>query len=200
MKHPMLKALAISLIVVVAVGYGLRYAGNYLVVNRPERSEVIVVLAGDHNDHRYWGGLELLREGYGQRMLVDAAGDKLYGRTYAEHAVDFVAQSAGDKASEVSICTIQNDSTVQEVSDVRRCLAQIHPAPRSVLLVTNDYHTRRALLIFNNRLRQYHWSVAAVGDTALYGEPWWHNREWAKIYIYEWEKLVWWKCFESWHR
>jgi hypothetical protein len=70
-------------------------------VNQPERSDAIVVLAGDHNDLRYWRGLELLREGYGQQMLVDATADRIYGRTYAEHAADFVAQSAADKSFQI---------------------------------------------------------------------------------------------------
>jgi uncharacterized SAM-binding protein YcdF (DUF218 family) len=68
------------------------------------------------------------------------------------------------------------------------------------LLVTNDFHTRRALSILRSRLPQYRWSAAAVKDTAIFGEPWWRHREWAKTCVYEWQKLVWWKLFESWRR
>jgi uncharacterized SAM-binding protein YcdF (DUF218 family) len=188
----------IVLVIAVIALLAVFHSGHYLVVDHPERSDIIVVLAGDHNDLRYWRGLELLREGYGQRMSVDAAADRIYGRSYAEYAADFVAQSAGEESSKIQICTITNDSTVQEASDVRRCLAQVHPAPRSAVLVTNDYHTRRALAILTARVPQYHWSAAAVKDPALFGEPWWRNREWAKTYVYEWEKLLWWRLFESW--
>jgi uncharacterized SAM-binding protein YcdF (DUF218 family) len=69
-----------------------------------------------------------------------------------------------------------------------------------VLLVTSDFHTRRAFSIVRSRLPQYHWSVAAVSDPTIFGQPWWHNREWAKTALYEWEKLVWWRCFESWRK
>jgi len=178
----------------------LFHAGDYLVVNQPERSDAIVVLAGDHNDQRYWRGLELLREGYGQQMFVDATADRVYGRSYAEYAADFVARSARDQSSKIRICTITNDSTVQEAADVRRCLGQTQPTPESALLVTNDYHTRRALAILTARVPQYHWSSAAVDDKDLFGRPWWHNREWAKTFVYEWEKLLWWRLFESWQR
>jgi DUF218 domain len=174
------------------------YSGNYLVVDHPERSGVIVVLAGDHNDLRYWRGLDLLRDGYGHRMLVDAPADRLYGRTYAEYAADFVRQSAGENKDQISICTVTKDSTVQEASDIRRCLSQEKPAPQSALVVTSDYHTRRALSILRSRLPQYHWSVAAANDPSIFGTQWWSNREWAKICVYEWEKLIWWKLFESW--
>jgi uncharacterized SAM-binding protein YcdF (DUF218 family) len=198
LKRRTVKSLIAVAIAIPVVGFGMLHSGDYLVVNRPEPSDVIVVLAGDHNDLRYWRGLEFLRKGYGQRMVVDAPSDRIYGQTYAEHAAKFVAQTAGGERSQINICSITNDSTVQEASNISDCLAQIHPKPRSVLLVTNDFHTRRALSILSLRVSQYRWSAAAVSDTAIFGEPWWRHREWAKTYIYEWEKLLWWRCFESW--
>jgi len=197
LKHKTVRVL-IVLVIGIVVLFGVYRSGDYLVVDRPERSDIIVVLAGDHNDFRYWRGLELLRGGYGQQLIVDATNDRVYGRSYAEHAADFVAQSAGKDSPKVRVCTITNDSTVQEASNVGHCLAHVLPAPGSVLLVTNDYHTRRALSILTARLPQYHWSADAVNDPALFGDPWWHNREWAKTYLLEWEKLLWWKIFESW--
>lgn len=197
MKHKTAKVL-IALAIAVVIPFGVFRSGDYLVVNHPERSDVIVVLAGDHNDLRYWRGLELLREGYGQQMIVDVTNDRVYGRFYAEYAADFVAQSAGEESPKIRICTITNDSTVQEASNVSHCLAQVLPAPGSVLLVTNDYHTRRALSILTARLPQDHWSAAAVNDPTRFGDPWWHNRDWAKTYVLEWEKLLWWNLFESW--
>ncbi len=193
-------ALVLVVILLFAAIFCLSRSGGYLVVNQPERSDIIVVLAGDHNDLRYWRGLELLRAGYGQRMQVDASEDRIYGKTHAQHAAEFAARTAGDNASQISICTITNDSTVQEASDIRNCLARLQPAPQSALVVSNDFHTRRALSILRSRLPQYRWTAAAVPDTALFGEPWWGNREWAKTYVYEWEKFLWWKLFESWRR
>jgi uncharacterized SAM-binding protein YcdF (DUF218 family) len=198
LKNTTLKAFIVAAAVISVATYGLIRSGDYLVVNQPEHSDVIVVLAGDHNDLRYWRGLELLRDGFGQRMLVDAAALRIYGRSVAELAAEFVARTAGDKTSQIGICTITEDSTVQEASDIRRCLAQVRPAPQSVLLVTNDYHTRRALSILRSRLSQYHWSASGVHDTSIFGEAWWRNREWAKTYAYEWEKFLWWRLFESW--
>jgi len=188
-------------IAVIFVGvFGILCAGRWLVVNNPERSDVIVVLAGDHDDRRYWRGIGLLREGYAQQMVVDASSDRIYGRTYAEHATEFVVQSAGDKKSQIRICVIEKDSTVQEALNLNGCLEQMHPAPRSALLVTNDFHTRRALSILDSRLPQFHWSAAAVQDPAIFGESWWRHREWAKTCFYEWEKLVWWEVFEVWRK
>ncbi len=199
LKRQTVRAAIVFVIIFVGL-FGFLRSDRYLVVNQPERSDVILVLAGDHNDLRYWRGLELLREGYGQQMLLDASSDRIYGRTYAEHASDFVARSAGGQRSQISICVIANDSTVQEASDIRTCLERMNPEPRSVLFVTHDFQTRRALSILRSRLPQYRWSAAAVDDAAVFGEPWWRHREWAKTCVYEWEKLVWWKLFESWRK
>ena len=78
---------------------GLRHAGPALVVNQPQRSDVILLLAGDADDTRYWKGIELLRAGYAPRMLVDARADAVsYGRTPAELTEDFIRRSAGGLA------------------------------------------------------------------------------------------------------
>jgi uncharacterized SAM-binding protein YcdF (DUF218 family) len=175
-------------------------SGKFLVVDHPERSDVIVVLAGDHDDRRYWRGMELLRAGYGHQMQLDVPAGELYGRTYAEDAADFVARSTGDMKSQISVCVIANDSTVQEAPDIARCLAQKYPEAKSVLLVTSDFHTRRARWILRSRLPQYRWSVSAVRDPSIFGESWWQQREWAKTCVYEWERLAWWSLSESWRR
>jgi hypothetical protein len=191
--------LLVAVMIIVLLGtFAILRSGKFLVVDHPERSDVIVVLAGDDHDRRYWRGIELLRAGYGRQMQLDVPAGELYGHTYAEQAADFVTQSAGDVESQVRICIIENDSTVQEASDIARCLVRVYPAARSVLLVTSDFHTRRASSILRSRLPQYRWSVAAVRDPSRFGESWWRQREWAKTYIYEWEKLVWWDLFESW--
>lgn len=72
LKHNIWKASVVTAIFILVAEIIAFRSGNYLVVNHPERSDVIVVLAGDHNDLRYWRGLQLLREHYGRRMLVDA--------------------------------------------------------------------------------------------------------------------------------
>jgi uncharacterized SAM-binding protein YcdF (DUF218 family) len=192
------KSLIAVVLILGAVAFAALHLSQFLVVDEAEQSDVIVVLAGDHNDVRYWRGLDLLRAGYGRQMILDVPSGNLYGRTFAEHAAGFVSQSAGDNKSLISLCTIEKDSTAQETVNIARCLAKAAPGSRSALLVTSDFHTRRALSIFRSRLRRYRWSVAAASDPSLFGQPWWRHREWAKTCTYEWEKLLWWMLFESW--
>ena len=105
-------------------------SGSHLIVDHPERSDAILVLGGDRNDVRYWRGLELLRAGYGRQMILDEGAERIFGRTYAEHAAEFVARTAGEQAPSINVCAIQEDSTVGETDDAGRCLAQLQPPPQ----------------------------------------------------------------------
>jgi uncharacterized SAM-binding protein YcdF (DUF218 family) len=176
------------------------FGARCLVVNSVQRSDLIVALAGDHNDLRYWHALGLLRAGYGQRMMVDAGLDRVYGRSLAEAAADFAARTGGQEASRISVCPITYDSTAAEAVNVSGCLARLAPPPRTCLIVTHDYHTRRALAIFRRRLPQCQWSVDGIHDPDMFGRPWWRHRAWAKTFLTEWQKLVWWELFERWKR
>ncbi len=74
-----------------------RFAGSMLVRDHPEKSDVIVVLAGDSQDERYRRGMELLRAGYARHLLLDASSDSRYfGHTPAEYAEAFLRQDAHD--------------------------------------------------------------------------------------------------------
>jgi len=172
--------------------------GGQLVVNNAEKSDAIVVLAGSAADARYWRGMDLLRTGYGQHLFLDAVAGVSYGHSMIELAQDFVNRTAGANASQVSVCPVEGDSTKDEAPQVNTCLQQLQPPPHSVLLVTDDYHTRRALSIFRDRLPQYHWTAAAAHNLFLFGQPWWKQREWAKTYLTESEKLLWWELFDRW--
>jgi DUF218 domain len=174
--------------------------GGQLIVNHPEKSDAVVALAGSEADARYWHGLELLRAGYAPYLLVDADDGIIFGHSLADLARAFVARTAGPNAQQVSVCPIEGDSTKDEAPQVNACLQRLQPPPRSVLLVTDGYHTRRALSIFRNRLPQYRWSAAAAENPGIFGQPWWKHREWAKTYLTESEKLLWWELFDRWRR
>jgi DUF218 domain len=174
------------------------YLGSFLVVENLQPSDAILVLAGDVNDKRYDRGIELLRRGYGEQMLLDASEDfTVYGHTYADWARQFVAESSADVSARVRVCPIREDSTLAETKYVAKCLSHL-PAGARILLVSSDYHTRRALSIFAARLPTYHWSVAAASDSSQFGLRWWQHREWAKTAARERQKLLWWEFIERW--
>jgi uncharacterized SAM-binding protein YcdF (DUF218 family) len=171
------------------------YAGRILVVDAPERSDVILVLAGE-TEHRPARALELLGQGYGRRVLIDVpATAKLYGLTQLELARDYVKSLP--QAASVDICPTEGLSTKDEAHDAEGCLGQQKGS--SILIVTSDFHTRRALSIFRHEIRGKSFSVAAAHDETQFGIRWWTRRQWAKTCLDEWLRLLWWDAVERWH-
>jgi uncharacterized SAM-binding protein YcdF (DUF218 family) len=184
-----------------AVGFiilAFRHAGPALVVNSPQPSDVILVLAGDSNDQRYWKAIALLRAGHAPHMLVDARADAIaYGRTAPQLTQEFISRTASDLPGRVAVCPTTGDSTFLELQSAAPCLERL--AAHTVLLVTSDYHTRRALSIAQKKLPRYSWTVAAADDGLLSQPKWWTSRRVAKNVFLEWQRLVWWQAVER-HR
>jgi hypothetical protein len=169
-------------------------AGRILVVDRPGEADVIVVLAGEDN-HRPARGLELLTTGIASRMLLDVpANVKIYQASQIELAQRYIQQLP--EANAVGVCPITALSTKGEVHDVKQCLADIDP--HTVLLVTSDYHSRRALSTFQKLLPQYQYRIVPASDPSSFGVNWWERREWAKTTLAEWCKLIWWETVDRW--
>jgi len=185
--------------IVLVFGWALlEKTGEYLVMDQPARADVIVVLAGDRNDRRFFRGLELLHQGYAPRMLVDANSDMIFfGRTPTV-LEDQLIRSLNLNVDQVQVCPTQGDSTDEETRYVALCLHTDQIS--SALLVTSDFHTRRTISIFKHRLPKYRWSVAACQDDSVFRQNWWQRREWAKTAFMEWTKLIWWEAVDRWRQ
>ena len=143
-----------------------------------------------------------MKAGYAPLIVLDAeAGGRKFGKSGDELATEFVNRSG---AGQTVVCPVYEDSTFGETADAQKCLAPLHP--KSVLIVTSDYHSRRALSIFRKRLPKYHWAIAGAftsytteGRTEeVTADKWWRNRRWAKTILEEWEKLLWWELVDQW--
>jgi len=191
-----LRAVSIAiavLAIVFLVSFALN-AGRILVIDAPQPSDLILVLAGE-TDHRPAHALELLRQGLGKRVLIDVPADVKIYDTLQLHVAENYVQSLPESAS-VRICPIVGLSTREETRDVQNCLT---PEDGSrILIVTSDFHTRRALSIFRHQLRDKAFSVAASHEPTEFGTRWWTHRQWAKTFLGEWTKVVWWNCIERW--
>jgi hypothetical protein len=169
-------------------------SGSFLVIDNPQPADVILVLAGE-TDRRPARALELLSQHLAPRVLLDVpAAANIYGRSMLDLAQEFVRQLP--EANSVSICPTPGLSTAAEARDAAGYLGLTQA--RRVLLVTSDFHTRRALSTFTRELPQYHFSVAASYDPAQFGAGWWRHRQWAKLNVSEWFRLVWWECVDRW--
>jgi uncharacterized SAM-binding protein YcdF (DUF218 family) len=169
-------------------------AARFLVADEPQPSDAIVVLAGE-TSFRPARALELLHQGVASRIFLDVeTREPLYDQRLTDIAQRYINDLG--EAKRVSVCPIVSLSTFAEVDDVNRCLQSV--GAHRVLIVTSDYHTRRALMIFRHRLPQYQISVAAAHNPAQFGEAWWTTREWAKTTFDEWTKMLWFEAVDRW--
>jgi uncharacterized SAM-binding protein YcdF (DUF218 family) len=169
-------------------------AGRLLVVDAPEPSDVILVLAGE-TDHRPARAVQLLEQGYARRVVIDVPAEAMiFGSSEVQLAEKYAQGSP--QAAAIRICPIEGLSTRDETHDAAKCL--VSEGGHRILIVTSEFHTRRALSIFRHELRGYSFSVSKARDEAEFGTRWWTHREWAKTCLGEWEKLVWWTVLERW--
>jgi hypothetical protein len=185
--------LVLALLAVLSVGFAAR-AGSFLLVDAPRRSDVILVLAGETN-RRPELALQLLAQGYGRRIVLDVpTNSTIYEFTQIQLAQKYV-QDLPQSAS-ISICPIDGLSTKDESKDIEKCLTR--ESAKSVLIVTSDFHTRRALSVLRKEVPEFQYSVAAAHDEQQFGPRWWTHRQWAKTFVDEWLRLIWWKVVDQW--
>lgn len=182
------------MVVVVATLALVSQAGNFLSVDEPEKADAIVALAGETRD-RPARALELLRQGMAPHVFLNVqARDLIYNQPLGKIAQEYVDGLGESKR--VTICPVLGPSTNAEADDVNRCLQPL--GVHRVLIVTSQFHTRRALLIFRHRLPQYEIHVTAARNPLQFGSAWWTHREWAKNTFDEWSKLVWFEMVDRW--
>jgi hypothetical protein len=188
------RALFASVLVAASAVWLAARAGDFLVLDAPRPSDVILVLAGE-TDRRPARALELLSQRYGRRVLLDVPTNaKLYEFTQIQLAQKYIQDLP--EAAAVDICPIDGLSTKDEMKDVEKCLSS--EDARSVLIVTSDFHTRRALSVFRREMPARAYSVAAAHDDRQFGVRWWTHRQWAKTFVDEWLRLIWWKTVDQW--
>jgi len=187
------------LFLVLALIGGALYAARgsqFLVVDAPQKSDAILVLAGE-TEKRVEHGVAMLRQGYAPRLVIDVeAGGSVYGFSKVEIAKRFIATLPPADAARTSVCPTGARSTKEEAHAAAPCLGEV--GAKKVMIVTSDFHTRRALVIFRHELPQFEFSTAAVRDAEVFGAPWWRHREWSKQFLDETLKLGWFEVVDRW--
>jgi uncharacterized SAM-binding protein YcdF (DUF218 family) len=61
---------------------------------------------------------------------------------------------------------------------------------KNYLLVTSNYHTRRAGRLFRAAAPDLPVAVVAAPDEDFNPDRWWHSREGRKTFVFEWLKTV----------
>ncbi len=161
--------------------------GNLLIrAEAPEKADIIVVLAGDWYGHRILKGGELVREGYAPRALVSGP-NHLYGISEDKLAIPFAVRH-GYPENYFEGFRMQVNSTREEAGVVMPELRR--RGIKKAIVVTTNYHTRRAGRIFREAAQDVQIIMVAARDEWFRPDGWWQKREAQKIVLMEWTKTV----------
>ena len=165
----------------------LSWLGHSLIAqDQPFKADAIAVLAGDSLGERIGRAVELAREQWAPIILVSSSG-KVFDSVEGELAINWAVKQGAPREWFVLVAH-QADSTVEECivleSECRK------RGIRKLLLVTSEFHTRRASRILQRVAPQL--SFRTVGSrTAVYDpDSWWKNRPSRKIWLLEASKTV----------
>ncbi len=185
-------------VAVALVGSLLRWGANLLISDDPLPPHVdsAVVLQGSVQGQRarVAGAVRVLRQGKTSRILVSVPKESYWGQPVAPIAYADIKQTYGEEtAAHIDFCEIEDlDSTEEEAAALAKCIDE--RALNSIAVVTSDYHTRRAGIIWGRMLRRRHSSIHlwihAVPDPEFHASRWWRERRSAKTWIFEFTKLL----------
>jgi len=162
----------------------LRLAGEFWVVDEPpETSDVIVVLSGDNYDaERATRAASLFKSGMAPRVLATGRALRSYATTTDLMKRDLVEH--GVAADAIVPFTHKADDTRDEAAAVSEFVAQ--HGWKKILLVTSNYHTRRAQYIYEHALPSSdQLLMVAAPDSDYDPNYWWRTRAGVKIFFHE---------------
>lgn len=166
----------------------LRWLGEFLVdAEAPVAAEVAVVLGGDYKGERILYAADLAQKGLTRHILVSGISE-LYGRPESELAIEYAIRR-GYSAAYFEALHLDVQSTADEARQIPQILKS--RGVRSFLLITSNFHTRRAGRLFRRYLdAALTMHVVAAPDRYFDPARWWLHREGRKICFYEWTKTI----------
>lgn len=161
--------------------------GRGLVENDPlQKAEAALVLDGDGSGNRILKAAELVRQGYAPVAIISGA-NPTYGVHSCDLAIPFAVRHGYPEAYfehlESDALSTETEAAVALQVIRRRGLHRI-------LLVTSDYHTRRAAQIYRAQAPEITFIVVAAPDEHFSPNGWWRDRQGRKVFLLEAEKTV----------
>lgn len=173
----------------------LRAVAYEWVVDEPlEKAQAIVVLGGDNvQGDRVRHAAELYRQGWAPRVVLSGSSF----RTYFNEAelMQREATNLGVPPDHLILVRQHATSTLEEALALRPVLAQHNF--RKIIVVTSNFHTRRARRIFRSVYQKQGTQVivSAAPDSDFNPARWWQQREGRAAFVLELLKSLytWWE-------
>jgi uncharacterized SAM-binding protein YcdF (DUF218 family) len=190
-KRGLLVPTAISLVIFAAAlyifhGRVLAALGGYLVEDDPpEKADAVVALAGDDDGYRVLKAGQLVREGWAPYALI--SGTPFLLSNHAEMTIDY-AVAKGYPRSYFRPFERNAVATRDETADIADELKRL--GIHKILLVSSNYHTRRAGLLMRKAAPFLEVRVVAAPDKYFTPGSWWKTRAGQRTFALEWAKTI----------
>jgi uncharacterized SAM-binding protein YcdF (DUF218 family) len=188
------------LLLLLAIAAVMRWGSALLIANDPlpPRVDAAIVLQGSIAGElaRIRGAIDLLKQGHAERLVLSVPRESYWGEAVAPSARHYLEKNYGaDLAGRVDFCETGSgvNSTEQEAAALAPCI-QGH-GWKAVAIVTSNYHSRRAGIIWRKTIRKQDPSlrlwIEGVPDPEFRANGWWRERLSAKTWYLESTKLAW---------
>lgn len=183
--------------------------GHYLVKYDPlQAADALLILTGSKGD-RALHAADLFHKQYAPLILIVndhepgkeyLSGKGVYLPNAAEITRDLLLQMQLPAGS-IQLIPAAAQSTMDEAEALSNWLIQ-NEQIQSLIIVSSESHTRRAVKIFENRFRKHNLEIAIISAPSPYTgfQPnrWYTHRESAKDVFNEYAKLIWYWLIERW--
>jgi uncharacterized SAM-binding protein YcdF (DUF218 family) len=160
--------------------------GEFLVVSDPlERADLIYVFAGDFWGSRVLLGANLGSKGWAPQVIL--SGGRYMDDYACDLSVEFVVQHGYPRKLFVPL-RMEAQSTVDEA----RAMGPVfhHLGAKRIILVTSNFHSRRAAQVFRLFLPEFDFRMEGSEDNSFDPEAWWTKPEQRHLLLSEYQKLL----------
>lgn len=165
---------------------------QYLVYpDRVAPSDAIVLLGGETDGQRTRKAVELYRAGMAPKIVV-SSGAQISWRTTESKEMVALLRQLQVPASAIVLET-RSLSTYDNAVYTRQLLEGEKLEQKRITLVTDDWHTRRAVFIFERVFQGSGIEIASAGSHSLkkiHLEQWWQDHESIQTILSEWARYI----------
>lgn len=153
--------------------------------DQPQKADAILVLGGDEFGSRIVKAAQLQQQGLAPYVVVSGP-PSLLGYE-SDDRIEY-ARRRGFPVSIFKPLNHNADSTRSESAIVAKYLRD--NSIKTLLLVTSNYHTRRAAKLMRSDNKGIRILVVAAPDPFFCPDSWWKTRSGQKTFLYEWMKTL----------
>ena len=163
--------------------------GDYLVIqDELKPADVIHVIAGPDDRTDY--AIQLYKQGYGKQLFFTGGWCTFHGYYHGQHGAER-AEAQGIEPERIAIDESRVTSTYDEAVLVKEFIARSQAPIRSVIVVSDSYHMRRARWIYKQVLGK---GIEILMAPVPFGESpyqrhWWTETTSRQYIVYEYLKM-----------